>query len=250
MSSSRSRRISRFRSARLKKASPLSRSTTGTGLAGVVHERLLAGSVLLAKDGIERALPLAEEVAEAGVLIVLRMVCLVLEPEELKRHAGATQLRLDRLLVPRGAHVSTHGRRRRRELRLQGALRESVRQGPTHPCRLRPPPLATNRGARDLETSADLAIREPLRSQPEHFLDLAHGQPLRCHLASSGWWNRRGARDGLKERLSSVGLVAWGGPLPSEWVVHLDRNRWAACFGTGGPLQPEYAHWEIREQNR
>jgi len=60
-------------------------------LAGVVHEDLLSGLMLLAQNRIDTGLPLTEEIAEPAVLVAIAISFLVLEPQQVKRDAFAAE---------------------------------------------------------------------------------------------------------------------------------------------------------------
>ena len=79
----------------------------GHRLAGVVHENLLSGLVLLAQNRIEAVPPLAEEIAEAAVLVAIGVNCLVLEPQELERDRFAAELGVDVLPVGNRTRMDT-----------------------------------------------------------------------------------------------------------------------------------------------
>jgi hypothetical protein len=62
------------------------------GLAGMIDEHLLAGAMVLTENQIQAFRPLAVEFAETAVAVPVRMLLLVLLPEQLQRHIRTFQL--------------------------------------------------------------------------------------------------------------------------------------------------------------
>jgi hypothetical protein len=93
--------------------------------------------------------------------------------------------------------------------------------------------------------------------QPQHFLRLAHGQPLRRHHLSGFKETRRKLAASevqvIQRRTRSPGVAGFrrnGRPECPEWVAGFDRNGWPACSGMGGRIRPEYAVIGLRTVER
>ncbi|HXZ17476.1 MAG TPA: hypothetical protein VEH77_16205 [Roseiarcus sp.] len=84
-------------------------------LAGIIHERLLAGDVMLAHHRRQTALEAAQEIAEPAVAVAVGMGLPVFLPQDRHRHAGAFQLARQRRPVrldppPAGPSEFPHAR--------------------------------------------------------------------------------------------------------------------------------------------
>jgi len=130
----------------------------GHGVTGVVHERLLAGLVFLAKDGIQGALPGVVEFAVPAVLVAVGMDGLVLQPKKLEGDALPAEFGVNGLPLREGTRAEGWRRGDRIQQRLQGTLGEFVGQGPSDPCRLSPSPDAANRGPGHVHTLGHLTV--------------------------------------------------------------------------------------------
>ena len=64
-------------------------------LAGIVHERLLAGDMMLAHHWRQPTFEAAQQIAEPTVAIAVRMRRPMLPPQKLQRHAWSLELAMD-----------------------------------------------------------------------------------------------------------------------------------------------------------
>ena len=147
---------------------------------GVVHEPLLARTVLLAHPHVEPRRPRPVLLAEPTVLQPLGMGRLVLLPQQRQRHALAAQLAVH-LTPPR--HRTPPRARRREQSPLQPRIIHRVRQRPTHPPRLGtadalPHPRFRGDRRRHLQAPGDRPSTHPRGVvQPQDLSNLTHGQP-------------------------------------------------------------------------
>src|SRR5690606_32550488 len=93
------------------------------GLAGIVHEQLLAGPVVLAHHQVAAPEPLPVALAEPAVLIPVRVTRPVLLPQQEQSHALALELAVDGGPVRHGPLL---GRRRRGEGKQQSGEGSSL----------------------------------------------------------------------------------------------------------------------------
>ena len=152
---------------------------------GVVDEELLPGAVHLAHRALE---PLAKAPVVPAELAVavggVGLRCVILLPQQLQRDALALELLVE--LAEIGLRVGHDPcRRARKQPRLKlriidfGGKRpgDTGREGAPHILGDRPLGQAGSRG--------NAFVAQPrLELQPQHFLDLAHGFPLRWHPCS------------------------------------------------------------------
>ena len=155
------------------------------GLTGVVHEHLLARTVLLAHHHVERRRKCPVPLAELAVLQPLGVGRLVLLPQQRERDPFATKLAVD--LAPVRQRTPCRARRRsRKQPVLKLPIVERLRQRPTKTVHLGPADVLAHRRGRRLHASGNRSNAHP-RSvvQPQNLSYLAHGQPPLCHRGPS-----------------------------------------------------------------
>src|SRR5882757_765155 len=148
-------------------------------LAGVVDEGFIARHVLEAHDRVLPTQPGVVVAAERAVLTALRMLGLVLLPQQQPCYALGRQLPLDRFEVRR--RIARRARGARIEPLMQLILVQ-IRQRPGQAGRARPAQTLLHRRARRAQHGCDLAVTQPrLALEAQHLADLAHGQPRLRH---------------------------------------------------------------------
>src|SRR5690606_6406204 len=205
-----------------------------------VDEDLLAGLVLLAQHPVQAATPPAVALTEVAVLQPGRVRFLVLEPEQMKRHARTAlrlHLRMDRRPVrQRPGHVRRH--RGRKESPLQRRVREIVRKRPAQRrCRC-PLQILPDRAACDPHALCDRSLRLACGMEPRCVLDRAHGPPFCLPQLLRGVHRtaERYASSGVSivQRRS---LTGW--PASTGIGGRNHRNGWPASAGISGRDGPE-----------
>ena len=207
------------------------------GHAGEVHERLLAGAVLLAHDQVEATLPATIGLAEPGVAEALGVTLAVFEPEQLAGHALAAQLLVDRGPVGHGPQLRRWpGRDGHEQARLERGIVEVIGQWPVEPGEPSAGEVVADRrtghpgGGRDLTAGEALA-----QGEAEQLTDLAHG--------GTGAWHRfRPRTDGSSEpRWRSPGVLTSALARPRVRVAGNPWDHWPDRRGTSGRIAVESA---------
>ena len=149
-------------------------------LAGVIDKQLVPGRVLKAHYGILPPEPALVVAAKGTVLAAIRVLGLVLAPQEHARHALVRELALHLGKVRRG--IGRWLRRSRIKTRPQRLFVPLLGQGPGHAGRARPAQALLHRRAGRAQHSGDLPVTElRLGLEPQHLTNLTHGQPRLRH---------------------------------------------------------------------
>jgi hypothetical protein len=157
----------------------------GHGLAGVVHEQLLAGDVGLAHRALQTGGPGAVLHAVGGVLVGQVVAPLVLLPQQLQRDAGAAQFLVDvgevGLEVARGAR---HGRAVHPGLEL--LIGQALGYGPVHASHARHADDGADGGLGDAQHTRALAQAQAgFEVETKGLSQLTHGDPGCGHVRST-----------------------------------------------------------------
>ena len=144
-------------------------------IAAEIHEHALASDVLEAHDHVLAAKPTVVVRAELGVAPTVRVVTLVLQPQQLEGD----------MLAPRPLVVHLEPIRRwasgpilllaaLEEPRFQGTPVQVIGQRPAQASTLGPCEVALNGRRTDADALADLTVAESLRGQAQDFHDPSH----------------------------------------------------------------------------
>ena len=212
------------------------------GVAGEVHEQLLAGDMGLAHGRRDAAAPFAVEVAEPAVAVAVGMLAAIFLPQQHQRHAAAAQLGMDVGPVRQRLRLRRVVARRREQLALQRRIVELVRDRPGDADHRRAPEILPDRRAADPQRLSDHPLARPAGiPQAQNFSNLAHRQSLGGHRASPA--GRKGS-DLASLRLPTTDPDSphqQGGRLRSESVAALDRNGWPPSVGITGRFASDSA---------
>jgi hypothetical protein len=214
------------------------------GLPGVVDEDLLARLVLLAQHRVARLLPRAEAGDKLRVLVAVRVIGLVLEPQELERHAAPAQLLLDVAPLRQRAQ-GTRGRRGREEPRPKLGVVPRRGGRVIDPRTLGARQIATHGDVAHTQALADPAAAQSLSVEPQHFSNLAHGHPLCRHDPLLGI-------KGPRREATAIGgkgpapQQPRGGQLGAKCLVSLLRNGWSASTEMSGKLAAKWVVTLVR----
>ena len=133
-------------------------------LAGVVHERLFSGDVVLAHHRAQPSLEPAKQIAEPAVAVTLLVDLPIFLPQDHHRYAGPLQLaRQGRPIRLDPTPLAGLDSCAPEQLQLQSVVGHIVRQRPRHSRRCRPFQIVLDRRARHAQTSPDLARAHPAR---------------------------------------------------------------------------------------
>ena len=143
--------------------------------AGVIDKQLLAGHMGLPHRRRQPAFPGPIKFAEPAAAVTVGMRGTIFFPDQLQRHALATQLPVDRRPVRQRPPILGRGRRDRIEAPLQCGVVKIVRQRPTDAGFARPAQARSGGGRANPETGGNLALGQAGGRQPQHVADLAHG---------------------------------------------------------------------------
>ena len=160
----------------------------GEAPAAEVDEPLLARPVHLPHREREARRPDRVARAELAVLVPLGGLLAILLPEELLGHVRTAQLPMDRRPVglrPGADRVVLVGEEQPLE---HGVVVERRRQRPAELRHGDPPQVAAHRAPREPATLGDRSPRQAAgQSEPNHFPQFAHGDPL-CRHQPPPWW--------------------------------------------------------------
>ena len=146
------------------------------GLAGIIHKQLLAGTVVLAHDHIQLALPGAVVVIKPAVLIALGMCFPVLLPEQEQGDTFAFELLMRARPVGQTARLRGQRWRWRKQLLLQDYLIQIRRQRPGQAGLCGTAQVFPNRRTTDSAGLGNLPIAQALGPfQAQYLFDLSQG---------------------------------------------------------------------------
>ena len=138
-------------------------------LAGIIHEQLVAGGVMLAHDRRQPPLELAEQVTKTAVAVAIRMGVAIFLPQNQKIDAGTLHLprqrrplRLDAPPPPRQDALLAE------QPLFENAVRDLGRQRPAKTGLLRPLEIVLNGASRSPERPPDLSCAYALVMQTKH----------------------------------------------------------------------------------
>ena len=132
-------------------------------LARIVHERLLAGDMVLAHHRRQASFKTTKQIAEPAVAVALGLDLSVFLPEDHHRHARPLQFaRQGRPVRFDPPPPAGRNRGAPKELEFQSLLGDVVRQRPFEPGRRRPFQIVLDRAARHAQTPPDLARAHPI----------------------------------------------------------------------------------------
>ena len=129
------------------------------GRTGMIDEHLLAHPVILSQDQIELLNPAVIELAEATVLVAIRLALFVFLPEQLKRHVPvAAEFFVDRCKIGKTCLASSCPGIIGKELALQRPLIQVRGQGPSQAGVAGPAQIVSNSGVGNQTTPGDLPV--------------------------------------------------------------------------------------------
>ena len=131
------------------------------GVAGEVHEQLLARGMGLAHGRGHAAAPFAVEVAEAAVAVTVGMLAAIVLPQQRQRHAGTAQLGMDMGPVRQRLRPRRVIARRREQLALQRGIVELARDRPGDADHRRTPDVLPDRRAAEPQRLSDHPLTRP-----------------------------------------------------------------------------------------
>ena len=210
------------------------------GIAGKIHEQLLAGRVGLPHGRRDAVAPFDVEIAEPAVAVAVGMQAPVLLPQQRQRHAAAAQLRMDMPPLRQRLRSRRVVARRREQLALQRRVVEPLRYRPGDADHGGAADVFADRGAADPDRTGDHPLARPAGvPQAQNFANLAHRQSLGGHRTSPCESQRRtlpGSDCRQRSphhpinRVAAFDRIGWplsiglGGRLPSESVAAFPRN--------------------------
>ena len=152
-------------------------------LARIIHERLVAGHMVLAHHRRQPPLEPAQQIAEPAVAVALGMDLSVFLPQDHHRHAGPLQLaRQGRPVRLDAAPLASRNPGAPEQPLFQDVVGDVLRQRPRQPRRRRPFQIFLDRRARHAQKPPDLARADPAVVKPQQMSQLSHAQfPLRRH---------------------------------------------------------------------
>ena len=194
------------------------------GVAGVVHEHLVAAQVGLAHGHRQARLPATVELAEADVAIAVRLGVDVLVPQDLQGDVLALQLPVqDRPIRLGHTAMALLLAARAVQTRLQIGVRQPRRQGPAQARALEPlRHLAQGRTGDPGPFGHLLDRQHRVQTQSQNLAHPAHGNPLRRDRSL-----QKGKTLASKKRPA---MPAHGG-IVSERVAASNRNGWRDHLG-------------------
>ena len=131
------------------------------GVAGKVHEQLLAGGMGLAHGRRHAAAPFAVEVAEPAVAVAVGMLAAIILPQQRQGHAAAAQLGMDMGPIRQWLRPRRVIARRREQLALQRRIVELVRHRPGDADDGRPADVLPDRRTADAQRLSDHPFTRP-----------------------------------------------------------------------------------------
>ena len=208
-------------------------------LTGVVHEHLLARTVLLAHHHVERRRERPVPLAELAVLQSLGVGRLVLVPQQREGDSLATKLAVD--LAPVRQRTARPARRRSREQPvLKLPIVERLRQRPAKTLHLGPADVLAHRRGRRLHASGNRPNAHPAAWYSRRTSRILRMDNLR--FATVGPPSKPGRvpqMAGCPASLSSRSQDPCSVPARTEKVIGSHRNHCPVCSGIGDRFAPE-----------
>ena len=202
------------------------------GIAGEVHEQLLAGHVGLPHGRRDAVAPFDVEVAEPAVAVAVGMMAAIFLPQQRQRHAAAAQLGVDMPPFRQRLRSRRVVAGRREQLALQRRIVELFRDRPGDADHRGAADVFPDRRAADPDRSGDHPLARPAGIlQAQNFSNLPHRQSLGGHRTSFA--NRK------RRTLPGSDCRQRSPPHPINRVAAFVRNRWPLSIGLGGRFPSE-----------
>ena len=195
------------------------------GVAGVIHEQLVAAQMRLAHRHRQPRFPAPIEVAKPAVAVTVRMSFDILVPQDLQRDVLALQLAVQRRPIGlEPPSLAALGPGRAIKAGLESGVGLVKRQRPRQARLVKPPEHLTDRRTRDTCPPGRFTHRQTrLAGQSQHLAHMAHRNSLRRH---------RPLPKG-----KTLGPTKRPKPNPPAGSV---RNGWRHHLGTGGDIKSEW----------
>ena len=199
------------------------------GVAGVVHEQLLAGDMRLAHRCADAAAPVDVQIAEPAIAITIAELSAVFLPQQQQGHASAAKLGVDMVPVghrPGGRRAGTGGGE---QPPLQRGVVDLDRHRPGDPDHRRATQVFRDRGASDANRARDRSHACATHTSAAKLLALSASTIFR--LASRPPW--------LEDHATGHRIVDVGPENPSSGLSAINRNHCPPSVGISGRLASE-----------